>query len=316
MGGVITGSEIVTREHEAGSTLGVTVNDYCNLRCTHCYLPRDRDKDIKVIPDDLIKLYGDAEYQRMVVVGMEPFADLKTREATFKLLTVAGKKGSKLGVLTNGINLSETDATRLKELGVRYVDISMDGGSKTYQEIRRASFDKVKAGIDNALQAGLTVNILHTLFTQNCTPSRIEDMLAVRKIMGGKGLILFSPYIPVADREAREAGLPAILSTLKATSFVNTLDTFLMLDPLNTSVWGGIDSLAIKQLVQAHRLEERVHLTSMESTHRVLRVTWDGFAVHPLDSVQVLNYNAKGIKLNSSSDLKKIQDQLIEQSNS
>ncbi len=312
MGGVVTGSEIVTRESQEGRTLGVTVNGYCNLKCSHCYLPRDGPK--KVIHSDLITLYGSAGYDRMVVVGMEPFVDKASKEATLALLDMAGKKGSSLGVMTNAIGLSQEDAKQLRTRGVSYIDVSMDGGPETYQKRRGVTFSKVEEGINNALRAGLIVHILHTLYRQNSTTSDIKDMLAVRRSLSlpEKSLILFSPFIPVADREAGEQELGDLLAILKTTSFMDAPKTHLMLDELNTRQFGGIDSPVIRSMIAEKGLEEKVHLASTQSTDRVLRVTWDGWAVHPLASVDVSKYNTNGVRVDSSSDLRKVHDILVQ----
>lgn len=98
----------------------------CNLSCVHCY----QDATHKARPDELSleqkKRAIDILYDNGVVVlpisGGEPL----TEPTFWPLAEYASKKGLELTIATNGTLLTKEVCSRLADVGIKYVEISLD----------------------------------------------------------------------------------------------------------------------------------------------------------------------------------------------
>jgi 12,18-didecarboxysiroheme deacetylase len=137
----------------------------CNLRCIHCY-SQSQDKDYpgeltteegKVIIDDL------AHFQVPVILfsGGEPLirADLP------ELAQYATRKGLRAVISTNGTLINPDTAKVLKEIGLSYVGVSLDGLRETNDRFRgiKGAFDRALEGIRNCQAQGIKVGLRFTI---------------------------------------------------------------------------------------------------------------------------------------------------------
>ncbi|WP_035104208.1 12,18-didecarboxysiroheme deacetylase [Desulfohalovibrio reitneri] len=141
----------------------------CNLRCIHCYAQavdeEGRDEistpQAKEIIDDL------ADYGAPVMLfsGGEP---LVRRDLT-ELASYATSKGMRAVISTNGTLITKEKARELKEVGLSYVGISMDGGREVHDKFRAVpgAFDKAVRGIENCQAEGLKVGLRFTINRHN-----------------------------------------------------------------------------------------------------------------------------------------------------
>lgn len=137
----------------------------CNLSCKHCYLdartshPNELDKEegFELI-DDLAQL----GVPILILTGGEPLAS----DNFFDYANYAKDKGLKTVVSTNGTMITSEVAEKLKNAGVEYVGVSMDGGEpETHDKFRgiEGSFQDALNGIRNARDAGLRTGVRLTL---------------------------------------------------------------------------------------------------------------------------------------------------------
>lgn len=141
----------------------------CNLKCVHCYaqaLEEDGRDDIsteqaKVIIDDLAA-YGSPV---MLFSGGEPLV----RKDLAELAHHAVGKGMRAVVSTNGTLINKQKARELKEVGLSYVGISLDGGEEVHDRFRKVpgSFKKALEGIENCQAEGLKVGLRFTINKRN-----------------------------------------------------------------------------------------------------------------------------------------------------
>jgi cyclic pyranopterin phosphate synthase len=146
--------------------LRLSVTDRCDLRCTYCmaehmtFLPR---KEVLTYEElyCLSLIFMRHGVKKIRVTGGEPLV----RKDIMKLFTRLGmhvRNGdlNELTLTTNGTLLSRY-ASPLFDAGVRRVNVSLDTlNAARYAEITRwGRIDKVFAGIDAALSAGLQVKI-------------------------------------------------------------------------------------------------------------------------------------------------------------
>lgn len=145
------------------------VGQRCNLKCVHCY---SQSKDIEY-PGELntkeakAMLDGLAEFGAPVILfsGGEPLM----REDLMELITYAKDKGLRAVISTNGTLITEEKAEELKQFGLSYVGISLDGLRETNDKFRgiEGAFDDALQGIRNCLELGIKVGLRFTINKRN-----------------------------------------------------------------------------------------------------------------------------------------------------
>ncbi len=141
----------------------------CNLKCVHCYahaLEEEGTDDIstaaaKNIIDDLAS-YGAPV---MLFSGGEPLV----RKDLTELASYATGKGMRAVISTNGTLITKEKAKELKEVGLSYVGISLDGMEEVHDHFRgvKGSFRKALEGIANCQAEGLKVGVRFTINKRN-----------------------------------------------------------------------------------------------------------------------------------------------------
>jgi MoaA/NifB/PqqE/SkfB family radical SAM enzyme len=145
------------------------VTNECNLACLHCI---EESGPGKAFRDEL----NEAEVFRFLEQVMDrqvPYLSFSGGEPTlhplfFEMVGYVCGRNAQLKVETNGHGVSVEKAARLKSLGVKAVQISLDGASReTFNRMRvRGDFDFAIEGIRNLHDAGVPVEINYspTLF--------------------------------------------------------------------------------------------------------------------------------------------------------
>jgi radical SAM protein with 4Fe4S-binding SPASM domain len=141
----------------------------CNLRCKHCY-----SNSGVADPDELtteqalrvVDMLAEAHVTALAFSGGEPI----TRSDFFTVARYASDKGLYISLASNGTLLTKETAVKLKEAGVNYVDISIDGATaKTHDEFRGVpgAYDKAVAGLKNCIDADICACIATTVGKNN-----------------------------------------------------------------------------------------------------------------------------------------------------
>ncbi len=157
----------------------------CNLKCVHCYA---QSKDIeyknelttqqgKELIDDL------AQFGAPVILfsGGEPLM----RPDLPELAQYARSKGMRAVISTNGTLIDKKMAKVLKEIGLSYVGVSLDGMKETNDKFRgvKGAFDLALQGMRNCLEEGIKVGLRFTINSKNVKDiPAIFDLLEKEKI--------------------------------------------------------------------------------------------------------------------------------------
>jgi len=157
----------------------------CNLKCVHCYA---QAKDIefenelsteegKALIDDL------ANFGSPVILfsGGEP----TLRKDLPELAAYAREKGTRAVISTNGTLIDRDLAKRLKDVGLSYVGVSLDGIRETNDRFRgmKGAFDAALGGLHNCQEEGIKVGLRFTINKQNVRDiPAIFDILEEEKI--------------------------------------------------------------------------------------------------------------------------------------
>ena len=141
----------------------------CNLHCLHCYaraVERGHEKELtheqgRSLIDDL------ASFGVPVILfsGGEPLM----RPDLIGLANYAVEKGMRAVISTNGTLITKDKAKELKEIGLSYVGVSLDGMEAVNDRFRgkKGAFRDAMAGIRNCQQVGLKVGLRFTINRMN-----------------------------------------------------------------------------------------------------------------------------------------------------
>jgi 12,18-didecarboxysiroheme deacetylase len=152
----------------------------CNLKCVHCYAhAKDMAFDSELSTLEGKNLLDDlAEFGVPVILfsGGEPL----TRKDLPELAAYAVKKGMRAVISTNGTLITPEKAQTLKEIGLSYVGISLDGMEEINDRFRgvKGAFKAALQGIENCKKAGIKVGLRFTINKSNASEiSKIFKLL-------------------------------------------------------------------------------------------------------------------------------------------
>ncbi len=141
----------------------------CNLKCVHCYSgSEDKDYGGELSFDEGKALIEDlAEFGSPVILfsGGEPLV----RKDILDLIRYASSCGRRAVLSTNGTLITPDIAGALKDIGLSYVGISLDGLEQTHDQFRGVpgTFPRAMNAIENCQAAGLKVGLRFTINTRN-----------------------------------------------------------------------------------------------------------------------------------------------------
>lgn len=148
----------------------------CNLKCVHCYA-QAKDEEFK---NELSTEEGKALIDDLAAFG-SPVMLFSGGEPTMRkdlpeLAAYAREKGMRAVISTNGTLIDKELAKKLKEVGLSYVGISLDGIRETNDKFRGMSgaFDAALRGLHNCQEEGIKVGLRFTINKQN-----VKDIPAI-----------------------------------------------------------------------------------------------------------------------------------------
>lgn len=168
----------------------------CNLKCKHCYANATSypTKDELSLKEKLnvVNQLDEIGVAAIAFSGGEPLIS----KDFWKVAKYAFSKGFYLAVATNGTLISEKIARRLKNIGIKYVEISLDGpNAKIHDKFRgiKGAFDATIRGIKNAIAAGIDVGIATTATKENI--KHIPEIIKLARELKVKRFIVFN-FVP------------------------------------------------------------------------------------------------------------------------
>jgi radical SAM protein with 4Fe4S-binding SPASM domain len=156
----------------------------CNLRCKHCYenagskrRPELSTDEAKQVLDKFSKIAG-IGLPALSFSGGEPLA----RKDFFELAAYAKKKIGYVSLASNGTLITLDNAEKIKETGIDYVEISVDGAtSKVHDEFRGipGAFNRTMEGVKNCVDADIDTCIATVLHRDNVI--ELDQMIRLAK---------------------------------------------------------------------------------------------------------------------------------------
>jgi Fe-coproporphyrin III synthase len=157
----------------------------CNLKCVHCYArSEDISYDNELTHDQALAMMDDlADFGVPVLLfsGGEPLVHPNLVEYA----QYAVSKGMRAVISTNGTLITKEKAKVLKEIGLSYVGISLDGLEQTHDRFRgvKGSFKRAMAAIENCQAAGIKVGLRFTINKRN-----VQDIPGIFDLLEEKNI--------------------------------------------------------------------------------------------------------------------------------
>ena len=222
----------------------------CNLRCSHCYQDDGdgaEEMSLSEMADVVDEVTGTVrqwatEYDMPMraafsVTGGEPFL----RDGIFTLIERMATSGSDVYVLTNGTLINIETVARLAELGVKGVQVSVEGPHETHDSIRGdGSYERALEGARLLAEAGLSVTLNSTLSAANS--ATFKEMFEIARGCGADKLG-FARLVPTGRGAAMARSMlgPAQLRELYGSVFATECEgvTAVTGDPVATQMRAG-----------------------------------------------------------------------------
>ena len=160
--------------------LRISVTDRCNLRCRYCMpeegIPLIHHEDVLRYEEILriVRVFAKEGISKVRLTGGEPLVRKGIVDFIASLSRIEEIRD--LSLTTNGILLREL-ARDLKRAGLRRVNISLDSlrRDRFLQITRKDDYERVWAGIVEALSAGLTPIKINMVAIRGVNDDEIED---------------------------------------------------------------------------------------------------------------------------------------------
>ena len=152
----------------------------CNLRCVHCYSQSDgMDYHGEMTTEDGKEMLSDLGHFGVPVIlfsGGEPLV----RKDLVELGKYARELGMRVVVSTNGTMINRRVAGELKDIGVSYVGVSLDGIGDTNDNFRgvKGAFNMALTGIRHCKESGIKVGLRFTINKRN-----VDDVPGIFDLM-------------------------------------------------------------------------------------------------------------------------------------
>jgi len=147
------------------------LTDRCNLSCTHCYNRSGPGRETagELTTGEAVQVIDDLAGMGVPLIlfsGGEPLL----REDIWELARHARDRGLKIALSTNGTLITPDVAVRIRESGIEYAGISLDGATaETHDRFRNSpgAFGQTVAAFAACHEAGLRCGVRVTLTREN-----------------------------------------------------------------------------------------------------------------------------------------------------
>jgi len=206
----------------------------CNLKCKHCYASAGKSLENELTTEEAKQVIDKLDRASVPIIafsGGEPLV----RKDIFELTQYSCDKGIYVAIATNATLISKEKAREMKEAGVRFIQISLDGANAEIHDKFRGIngvYDKTIQGIKNCVNEGFFVNIAATATKYNY--KEIPKIIDLCEQLGVNWFMLYN-FVPTGRGEfiaendltppEREKVLNVLWEKLKNGGKVNVLST-------------------------------------------------------------------------------------------
>lgn len=139
----------------------------CNERCEHCYLEHDGENELTTAEiRNFLQQFAEAGVFFLTISGGEPLL----RRDCFEIIEYARELGFNIKLKTNAVLIRESEARRLRELGIEQVQVSIYSHQpEVHDAITKfpGSLSRSLNGVRLMRAAGLKVTLANVLMRSN-----------------------------------------------------------------------------------------------------------------------------------------------------
>lgn len=206
----------------------------CNLHCKHCYATAGKPWNDELTTEEAkraIDIFDRAGVTIIAFSGGEPLV----RPDIMELVRYAADKGIYVAMATNGTLITKKKAKEMKDAGVQFVQISLDGiDAETHDEFRgvKGAFDKTVQGIKNSVAEGFFVEISTTVTRYNY--KQLPDIIQFGEDLGANWFMAYN-FVPTGrgkeifemdlSPDEREEAIKMLWGELRKGRKINVLST-------------------------------------------------------------------------------------------
>lgn len=167
--------------------LELQITDKCNLKCRHCYVGKQKNKELKIEKIfDICEQFQELQGLRLIISGGEPLL----HKEYWKFNDSIGRYQFRSILLSNGTLITPQVARRLK---VEEVQISIDGMEKSHDLLRgKGAFKASIKGAENILKAGIDLSVATIIHKYN-----LDDFDEMERLFRNIGVKDWSVDFPV-----------------------------------------------------------------------------------------------------------------------
>ena len=169
----------------------------CNLECKHCYENAgDRKRPEMSTAEamqtlDVLSKIANVGLPALSFSGGEPLA----RKDFYELARYAKKRIPYVSIASNGTLITRDNAKRIKDAGVDYVEISVDGATpQTHDKFRGipGSFERAIQGVKNCIEEGIDTCLATVIHKDNY--SETEEIISLANKLNTR--LMHFNYVP------------------------------------------------------------------------------------------------------------------------
>lgn len=160
----------------------------CALHCVHCYNASEN----KTYPGELTHEQALSAIDSMAQFGVPVIifsgGDPLLREDLFRLAEYAREKGVRAVLSANGIGMDDATVRKIKESGMLYVGVSLDGSEDVNDRLRgsRGAYNEAVEGLRRCRDAGLVVGVRFTMSRKTIAEMpKIFELIETERIQRG-----------------------------------------------------------------------------------------------------------------------------------
>lgn len=175
----------------------------CNLLCRHCLVDGGNGGHSRLDPDKTVDALVELNTKEVLITGGEPLL----HPGIFRVGSLLSRAGLTVGLCTNGTLIDGEAAQCIRDSGIRYILLSLDGSTPgAHESIRhgRPSFAAVCRAAEILCSFHIPVDFTMTVGRHNAHEAGSVVPLAAQL---GASSITFTPILPIG----RGAGANGIL---------------------------------------------------------------------------------------------------------
>jgi MoaA/NifB/PqqE/SkfB family radical SAM enzyme len=172
----------------------------CNLRCHHCLREGGDGNHFVGNISDYIDFLCGIDARKVLITGGEPLI----HPQILKIIHLLSEAGLSPELYTNGILINQEIGTYLKDVGLTYVTMSLDGSNASVHEsirVGQPSFRKVCSAAEILRSQDIDIDFTMTVGRHNAHD--VSQVVLLAETLGAKNLSI-TPILPIGRSSSIE----------------------------------------------------------------------------------------------------------------